>query len=235
MPTVRIKPSKEVPLPYDTSDVVPDSFAAHLQAAANTADMLKELGAPVEIDPATLKEEKELLKQAIKDKKVAPLSRLPTATAASSFLNAYGAALAVDLSTMRNALTNKLFEIANCGETKYELKALELLGKHSDIGLFTERSEININHTTPEGLEKAIRDRVKRLLSADVVDIKPLGMDLDEELGLAPADPFMEATMIPDAEYTDVGPEDDEDVIEEEPVESPDEEGEEDAPAETEE
>ena len=33
-------------------------------------------------------------------------------------------------------------EIADCGDTRYELKALELLGKHSDIGIFTERSEI---------------------------------------------------------------------------------------------
>jgi hypothetical protein len=31
-------------------------------------------------------------------------------------------------------------------------------------------------------------DRVKRLLNADVVDMKPLGMDLDEELGILDAD-----------------------------------------------
>jgi hypothetical protein len=76
-------------------------------------------------------------------------------------------------------------EIANCGETKYELKALELLGKHSDIGLFTERSEITINYNSPEALETAIKERVKRLLNADIVDVVPLGRDLDEELGFA--------------------------------------------------
>jgi len=42
--------------------------------------------------------------------------------------------------------------------------------------------------TVPEGLEKAITDRVKRLLNADVIDMKPLGMDLDEELGILDAD-----------------------------------------------
>jgi hypothetical protein len=89
---------------------------------------------------------------------------------------------------VRTAITNKLIEIANCGETKYELKALELLGKHSDIGLFTERSEININYNSPEALESAIKERVKRLLNADVIDITPLGMDLDEELGFAQLD-----------------------------------------------
>jgi hypothetical protein len=100
-------------------------------------------------------------------------------------LQEYGRNLALDISQARTAITNKLFEIANCGETKYELKALELLGKHSDIGLFTERSEITINYNSPESLEKAIKERVKRLLNADVIDIKPLGMDLDEELGVA--------------------------------------------------
>ena len=84
----------------------------------------------------------------------------------------------------RTAITNKLMEIADCGDTRFELKALELLGKHSDIGLFTERSEITINYKNPEDLENAIKERVKRLLNADVVDVTPLNADLDEELGV---------------------------------------------------
>lgn len=77
-------------------------------------------------------------------------------------------------------------EIADCGDPKYELKALELLGKHSDIGLFTERSEITINYKTPEALENAIKERVKRLLNADIIDVTPMGLNLEEELGLIP-------------------------------------------------
>ena len=56
--------------------------------------------------------------------------------------------------------------------------------RHSDIGLFTERSEITINYKSPEDLENAIKERVKRLLNADVVDVVPLNADLDEELGV---------------------------------------------------
>ena len=106
------------------------------------------------------------------------------ATAARAFLAEYGRNMALDAVEVRTALTNKLLEIANCGETKFELKALELLGKHSDIGLFTERSEININYNSADSLEKAIKDRVKRLLNADVIDMPVVGMDLDEELGI---------------------------------------------------
>jgi hypothetical protein len=85
---------------------------------------------------------------------------------------------------VRTALTNKLLEIADCGDIKHELRAIELLGKHVDIGLFTERSEISINYKDPESLEKAIKERVKRLLNADIIDVTPVGLDLDEELGI---------------------------------------------------
>ena len=71
----------------------------------------------------------------------------------------------------RNFITNKLISLADSGDPKIELKALELLGKHSDIGLFTERSEITIHHTTSASLENSIKDRIKRLLNADVTDV----------------------------------------------------------------
>jgi hypothetical protein len=54
-------------------------------------------------------------------------------------------------------------------------------------GIFTERSEITINYKNPEDLENAIKERVKRLLNADIIDITPLNNDLDDELGIANA------------------------------------------------
>jgi hypothetical protein len=86
----------------------------------------------------------------------------------------------MDAAQARAAITNKLMEIADCGDPRYELKALELLGKHSDIGIFTERSEITINYKNPEELEKAIKERVKNLLNATVVET----VSLDDQLGV---------------------------------------------------
>jgi hypothetical protein len=74
--------------------------------------------------------------------------------------------------------------MTDCGDPKIEIKALELLGKHSDIGLFTERSEITVHHTTSKGLEESIKERIKRLMNADVTDVTPLD-DLDTLLGPA--------------------------------------------------
>ena len=91
----------------------------------------------------------------------------------------------MDAAAARAAITNKLMEIANCGDARYELKALELLGKHSDIGIFTERSEITVNYKDADDLEKAIKDRVKRLLNASVVETVPITEQIDAKLGVA--------------------------------------------------
>ena len=189
MPIVKIEPTKDHPIPFDLSDEDFDNFADKLASVGNTAELLEQLGAPIELSKDNVEEEAALLDAAIDNKKITPLTQsLPAALGAAAFLRSYGQGRAIDVDQVRTALTNKLLEIADCGEIKYELKAIELLGKHSDVGLFTERSEINVNYSSPEGLEKAIVDRVKRLLNADVIDMKPLGMDLDEELGILDAD-----------------------------------------------
>ena len=183
--TVKITPTKNLKIPFDTSDEKPNTFLEELAVAGNTAELQHELGAMLEVDEATAEKEKNLLEQVVQERKKGNLQTQNTAFAAAAFLREYGAQLALDAAQARAAITNKLMEIANCGDAKYELKALELLGKHSDIGLFTDRSEITINYKNPEDLESAIKERVKRLLNADVIDITPLNANLDEELGVA--------------------------------------------------
>jgi len=184
MAVVKITPTDEFPVPFSTDADTTDTFLDEMIVAGNTASLLEELGAIPEINMDDLAREKSLIEAVIKKQDKAPLKNLSTALAASAFVKTYGHNLAHDVAEVRAALTNKLMEIANCGETKFELKALELLGKHSDIGLFTERSEITINYKDPESLENAIKERVKRLLNADVIDVVPLGRDLDEELNM---------------------------------------------------
>ncbi len=184
MAVVKLDPTDEHPVPYDLGDEKPSTLLDELAIAGNTAEMQVSLGAPLEISPQDEAREKALLDAVANDRKISNLKTPTTAYAAASFLRAYGSQLGLDAGGARTAITNKLMEIANCGDTRFELKALELLGKHSDIGLFTDRSEITINYKNPEDLENAIKERVKRLLNAEVVDVTPLKADLDEELGV---------------------------------------------------
>jgi hypothetical protein len=185
MPIVHVEPTDEHPVPYDTSPEVSPNFLEEMAVAGATAELQVDLGASLELDPADAARQESLLKAVISKQKTKNLTNVNTAFAAAAFLKTYGQQLALDAASARAAITNKLMEIANCGDPKFELKALELLGKHSDIGIFTERSEITINYKNPEDLENAIKERVKRLLNADIIDITPLNNDLDDELGIA--------------------------------------------------
>ena len=185
MPVIKIQPTKEHKTPFSIEEEHTSTFVEEMEVSGATAELQVAMGAPLEIGVADGNQITTLLKDVIAKKKKGALTQTNTAYAAAAFLRTYGQQLAFDAAQARSAITSKLMEIANCGDTKFELKALELLGKHSDIGLFTERSEITINYKTPESLEDAIKERVKRLLNADIIDITPLGVDLDDELGVA--------------------------------------------------
>lgn len=186
--TVEIEPTQSVPLPFDTTKEEGGSLLEQLAVAGKTAELKEALGAELFYDdldaPAR---EAELLQQVTSTGKYKAALKLPgVALAAGAFLKSYGHELGTDIGVLRAAVKNKLFEIANCGDPRFELKALELLGKTSDIALFTERSEINVNFNSAADLEKAIKERVKRLLNAQVVEVVPLSIEeLDTELSIS--------------------------------------------------
>jgi hypothetical protein len=99
-----------------------------------------------------------------------------------ALLNAYDGQVIDGAVQARNYITNRLLEISQCGDVKYELRAIELLGKLSDVGAFTEKSEITVTHKTSDDLRKAIQDKVERLLDMEVVDVE--AKTLEEELGI---------------------------------------------------
>ena len=184
--TKQIEPTGDIPIPYMTDDDEPQNFAEALAITANTSEFLEALDGPPEIDPDDLAKTKSLLQKAVKNQDEKALNNPMTAFAAREFLRVYSGRLAADVSDVRAALTNKLMELANCGDPRFELKALELLCKHSDIGLFTERSEVTVTYKNAGDLESAIKEKVKRLLNSDVVDVEPIAPkadDLDEEFG----------------------------------------------------
>jgi hypothetical protein len=72
---------------------------------------------------------------------------------------------------------------------------LELLGKHSDVGLFSEKQEVTITHQTTDELKEKLRAKLQRLIRRDgnpepakVSTIEMGGeiIDVDAELGLSP-------------------------------------------------
>lgn len=101
-------------------------------------------------------------------------------------LRAYEQEVASNPQQVRNYVTNKLLEISGCGDVKHELKALELLGKITNVGLFTEHSQVTIAHTNSEDLEGAIKERIKRLLDESAIDVTPEDDEAEDVVGENP-------------------------------------------------
>jgi len=187
---INIEPTKDIPMPYSAADDETQTFEDELKVVTNTQNILEHLGMTPELDEDTAGQVAATLKTALETKDKKALNTPAVAYAAKEFVQAYSARLAFEMSDIRVALTNKLMELANCGDPKFELKAIELLGKHSDIALFTERSEVTVNYKTSSDLEEAIKERVKRLLNATTIDVTPMDLNqLDEELGVASPPP----------------------------------------------
>jgi hypothetical protein len=184
---LNIEPTAEHPIPFDLSDEQPKTHADSVAIAINTADLIEQLDGCLDYDDKALNQAGKLITGAEKSATPRTVSISGQAKAASVLIKQFDFQAFSDQLQARNFITNKLITLADSGDPKVELKALELLGKHSDIGLFTERSEITIHHTTSSSLENSIKERIKRLMNADVTDLKPNLIDeLDEYVQKTP-------------------------------------------------
>jgi len=178
---LNIEPTAEHKIPFDLSDEQPKTHADSVAIAVNTVDFIEQLDGCIDYDNKSLEQAGKLIVGTEKPNTPKTVSVSSEAKAASVLVKKFDFAAFSDQLQARNFITNKLVSLADHGDPKVELKALELLGKHSDIGLFTERSEITIHHTTSSSLESSIKERIKRLMNADVTDLKPNMMaELDE-------------------------------------------------------
>lgn len=103
-----------------------------------------------------------------------------------TMLDEYNAETVADAAELRQVITNKLLDLSMCGDPKIEIKAAEMLGKISDVGLFTEKTEITVNYNSVSDLDQAIKDKVRKMLMAHAIDVTPVELDIDKELGDTP-------------------------------------------------
>tara|TARA_R110000868_G_scaffold340167_1_gene600816 strand:+ start:105 stop:689 length:585 start_codon:yes stop_codon:yes gene_type:complete len=99
----------------------------------------------------------------------------PTTPAAvrltKNILDEYAHAVVERAVQLRHLVTNKLILDSDNADGKIRIRALELLGKISDVGLFTERSEVVVTHQSSSELEERLREKLRRLMGdGDIVD-----------------------------------------------------------------
>ena len=190
---IELQPSADKPLPFDLSDEQPKTHADSIAIAANTVDLVERLGGSLDFDAKDFQAAAAIATGKVKPNSPTTVQKSGVAKVLATAIKEYDFQVFADVQQARNFVTNKLVRMADCGDPKLELKALELLGKHSDIGLFTERSEITVHHTSSTSLEASIKERVKRLMNAEITDVIPFD-DLDAHLGPVDGGTFEETT-----------------------------------------
>jgi TRAP-type uncharacterized transport system substrate-binding protein len=103
-----------------------------------------------------------------------------------ALLNEYDIDVVRNAQQVRNYVKLKLLELTNSGNDKTELKALELLGKMSDVQAFAERVEVSVTHRTTEELEEELASKLVKYMG-EVIDVTDNPVDDNKQLENAPA------------------------------------------------
>lgn len=109
-----------------------------------------------------------------------------------SYLDEYGRQVVTHAVELRHLVTNRLIEESQNPDPRVRIRALELLGKHSDVGLFSEKQEVTVTHQTTDELKEKLRAKLQKLIrkdteTEDAVVIGGEVIDVDAELGFASA------------------------------------------------
>jgi hypothetical protein len=108
----------------------------------------------------------------------------------NSILQEFGQSVADSAVQIRHMVTNKLVLETDNPDPRVRIRALELLGKISDVGLFAEKSEVTITHQSTEDLKDKLRSKLAKLVNPEDDNIVLDGevMDITSELGLDSAE-----------------------------------------------
>jgi len=154
-----------------------DGFMATLEAAANTARMLEEAGLDITFGDADLDDAAAMARKAARNPtelttKAARRNLTQKTPAAllltERILNEYGHKIVREAAQVRHMVVNKLIQETENPDARIRVKALELLGKVSDVGLFTEKQEITVTHQTSDDLRARLRQKLQKM-----VDVTP--------------------------------------------------------------
>lgn len=88
-----------------------------------------------------------------------------------ALLSEYDKKVIESAAQLRTYVTNKLIYETASPDPRIRIKALELLGKVSDVGLFTEKAEITLRHRPTEELEQMLRERLSKVVEGESLHI----------------------------------------------------------------
>ncbi len=169
-------PDEVTPLDKATSDEV-------LAAQVSTADWLKEMGATnaEESQQSAAASQARQAFQAMttqspeeQRKALIQLKTPPAVRHLTGMLVAYDWAFVEQAKELRGYAVSQILEETKHPDAKIRLKALDMLGRVTEVALFTERMEVKKADLTDAEIEAKIKDKINRFMGVtDVIDILP--------------------------------------------------------------
>lgn len=117
---------------------------------------------------------------------IPPLPVIPTASTPAkpepiaqleTMLDDFGWRVVTNAGQVRHLITNKLLALSDHPDPKIQLRAVELIGKIADIGMFVDKQEITLKHTSDEELQKRLREKLGLVIEAqppEIADIEAI-------------------------------------------------------------
>ena len=181
MPLV-ITPEANIPLPFDTTPDEIRDFHAKAKATIKTIRELEKAGLEINISDA----DKEKARDVLQKGSITPSQSTPGMVVhLESLLSAYDQEIVGVAARLKHYITNRLIEETENPDPKVKLKALELLGKTGDVGLFAEKVEVTHTHKTSAEIEQALLGRIEKYMGAievvpdEVVKVQELDRELN--------------------------------------------------------
>ena len=175
---IPVEPNLDKPIPVVAQKQAGKTLSERMKIAGNTALLLKELGVEESVTPEEDAQAKAMFAKMddTDDTATQPgpeeasMNQIGVAMKLGSYISEYEKQVVADKIQVRTVVINRLMEISKDEDNRTALKALELLGKASD--LFTERAEITITHQTSDELKSAIKERINQLMQMQKLDNK---------------------------------------------------------------
>ena len=199
--SILVEPELGVAIPDESPFI---DLSQRTDAASKTAKELADHG--LDVEPT--KEDKDIAaklvtayadnpdttSKKVTDKKIATLTPA-SLILTNNILQEFGQSVVQSSLHIRHLVTNKLLLETENPDPRVRMRALELLGKISDVGLFAEKSEVTITHQSTDDLRAKLREKLQKLNTPeeniqDAVIIDGETFDVDAELGLKEEDKF---------------------------------------------
>lgn len=156
--------------PMRTEDLMPEQIVS---AAAKTAkDILRRSGAPdIEVTEEDAANAEKAFQDYVDGNKSAltttRLQKPESIIKLEALVTEYDWRVIQHTDQIRMIVTNKLLQLSDYKDPKIQIKAVELLGKLADVGMFVEKQEITYKQRTDDEIDAALNEKLSILIEGD--------------------------------------------------------------------